>query len=387
MLKIAMIAGEASGDKLGAAMIDGFDALLDQPADFIGVGGPLMIERGMDSLFDMSELSVMGIVEILKQYGHLKRRLNQCADYILAQKPDVLITIDAPEFSLRLAEIIKSKSDIPTVHYVAPTVWAWRPKRAEKMAKYIDHVLALFPFEPPYMHEAEMSCDFVGHPVTHEPLASDQDIADFRSYYDLGDTPVALVLPGSRTSEVKRLLPVFRKAMVQTCQSHRDLQWVLPTTAHVAGLVHEMTARWEQKPIVIDPRDVDADFARRMKRAAFRTADIALAASGTVSLELAANSTPMVIAYNMGWLSRQIIGRMLLTDTVTLVNLVSGDRSVPEFIGQNCRPDYIADALSKVLQKSTDQDIAMDKTMQALGRDGIDPGQRAAKSVLDFLGP
>jgi lipid-A-disaccharide synthase len=148
-----------------------------------------------------------------------------------------------------------------------------------------------------------------------------------------------------------------------------------------------MTARWEQKPIVIDPRDVDVDFARRMKRAAFRTADIALAASGTVSLELAANSTPMVIAYNMGWLSRQIIGRMLLTDTVTLVNLVSGDRSVPEFIGQNCRPHYIADALSKVLQKSANQDIAMDKTMQALGRDGIDPGQRAAKSVLGFLGP
>src|SRR6056300_1939410 len=252
-MKIALIAGEASGDKLGVALIDGFDAILEQPADFIGVAGPRMMARGMESLFAMQELSVMGIVEILKQYPRLKRRLNETADYIIAQNPDVLITNDAPEFSLRLAKIIHAKSDIPTVHYVAPTVWAWRPKRADKMAQFIDHVLALFPFEPPLMQGAGMSCDFVGHPVTHEPLASDQDIADFRSYYDLGDTPVALVLPGSRTSEVKRLLPVFRKAMVQTCQSHRDLQWVLPTTAHVAGLVHEMTARWGQKPIVIDP--------------------------------------------------------------------------------------------------------------------------------------
>ena len=131
-MKIALIAGEASGDKLGAALIDGFDAILEQPADFIGVAGPRMMARGMDSLFAMQELSVMGIVEILKQYPRLKRRLNETADYIIAQNPDVLITIDAPEFSLRLANIIHAKSDIPTVHYVAPTVWAWRPKRAER---------------------------------------------------------------------------------------------------------------------------------------------------------------------------------------------------------------------------------------------------------------
>ena len=147
-MKIALIVGEASGDKLGASLIDGFDAILEQPADFIGVAGPRMLARGMENLFPMQELSVMGIVEILKQYPRLKRRLNETAEYIIAQNPDVLITIDAPEFSLRLAKIIHAKTDIPIVHYVAPTVWAWRPKRADKMARFIDHVLALFPFEP-----------------------------------------------------------------------------------------------------------------------------------------------------------------------------------------------------------------------------------------------
>jgi lipid-A-disaccharide synthase len=168
-MKIALIVGEASGDKLGASLIDGFDAILEQPADFIGVVGPRMLARGMDSLFPMQELSVMGIVEILKQYPRLKRRLNETAEYIIAQNPDVLITIDAPEFSLRLAKIIHAKTDIPTVHYVAPTVWAWRPKRADKMARFIDHVLALFPFEPALMRHAGMSSDFVGPPCCNRP--------------------------------------------------------------------------------------------------------------------------------------------------------------------------------------------------------------------------
>lgn len=186
-MKIALIVGEASGDKLGAALIDGFDALLDTPADFIGVAGPMMQARGMDSLFPMQELSVMGIFEILKQYSHLKRRLNQTADHIIAEQPDVLITIDAPEFSLRLAKIVHAKTNIPTVHYVAPTVWAWRPKRADKMAQFIDHVLALLPFEPELMRQAGMSCDFVGHPVVTDQLATDEEAAEFRNRRGIGD--------------------------------------------------------------------------------------------------------------------------------------------------------------------------------------------------------
>jgi len=384
-MKIALIAGESSGDKLGAALIDGLDAILEQPADFIGVAGPRMITRGMDSLFAMQELSVMGIVEILKQYPRLKRRLDETADYIIAQNPDVLITIDAPEFSLRLAKIIHSKSDIPTVHYVAPTVWAWRPKRADKMAHFIDHVLALFPFEPPLMQRAGMSCDFVGHPVVTDPIATNEEVAAFRDDFGIGDAPLVLILPGSRNNEVSKLMAPFGETLALTRQTMPDLQCVLPAAPHVVGAVQEAVQNWPIRPIVLDHRELGETTYEVAKRAAFRAADVALAASGTVSLELAANDTPMVIAYDMGWLSRQIIGRMLITDTVTLVNLVTDTRVIPEFIGKNCRADLIAPALLESLIAPQGQLRALRDTMDKLGRGATSPGTQAAGSVIRFL--
>ena len=384
-MKIALIAGESSGDKLGAALIDGLDAILEQPADFIGVAGPRMITRGMDSLFAMQELSVMGIVEILKQYPRLKRRLDETADYIIAQNPDVLITIDAPEFSLRLAKIIHSKSDIPTVHYVAPTVWAWRPKRADKMAHFIDHVLALFPFEPPLMQRAGMSCDFVGHPVVTDPIATNEEVAAFRDDFGIGDAPLVLILPGSRNNEISKLMAPFGETLALARQTMPDLQCVLPAAPHVVGAVQEAVQNWPIRPIVLDHRELGEATYEVAKRAAFRAADVALAASGTVSLELAANDTPMVIAYDMGWLSRQIIGRMLITDTVTLVNLVTDTRVIPEFIGKNCRADLIAPALLESLIAPQGQLRALRDTMDKLGRGAPSPGTQAAGSVIRFL--
>ncbi|NDH74229.1 MAG: lipid-A-disaccharide synthase [Rhodobacteraceae bacterium] len=384
-MKIALIAGESSGDKLGAALIDGLDAILEQPADFIGVAGPHMITRGMDSLFAMQELSVMGIVEILKQYPRLKWRLNETADYIIAQNPDVLITIDAPEFSLRLAKIIHSKSDIPTVHYVAPTVWAWRPKRADKMAHFIDHVLALFPFEPPLMQRAGMSCDFVGHPVVTDPIATNEEVAAFRDDFGIGDAPLVLILPGSRNNEISKLMAPFGETLALARQTMPDLQCVLPAAPHVVGAVQEAVQNWPIRPIVLDHRELGETTYEVAKRAAFRAADVALAASGTVSLELAANDTPMVIAYDMGWLSRQIIGRMLITDTVTLVNLVTDTRVIPEFIGKNCRADLIAPALLESLIAPQGQLRALRDTMDKLGRGAPSPGTQAAGSVIRFL--
>jgi lipid-A-disaccharide synthase len=385
MLKIAIVAGEDSGDKLGAALIDGFDAILGEPAEFIGIAGPLMMDRGMDSLFDMSELSVMGISEILGQYLHLRKRLNQTIDFVLSQKPDVLITIDAPEFSLRLAKAIKAKSNIPTVHYVAPTVWAWRPKRAAKMARFVDHVLALFPFEPPLMTKEGMSCDFVGHPVTQESIATDAEARYFRQALKVQDAPIALCLPGSRMSEIRRMGPVFAQTIQRVKEVRPDIQWVLPAASHVAGAVRQMIDTWPVKPILLDPREMDPERAAAVKRAAFRAADVALATSGTVSLELAANDTPMVIAYDMNWLSRFIIGRLLLVDTVTLINIVTNTRFVPEFIGAHCKAEQIAPAVLSLLGNSHNQHIAMETTMRSLGRGAEMPGIRAAKSVMRFL--
>jgi len=384
-MKIFIIAGEASGDKLGAAMMKGFEHLASYDNEFIGVGGPLMEEMGLKSLFPMEEISLMGISEILSQYRHLQQRIRQTASAILDEKPDVLITIDLPEFSFRVADRVKQASDIPTVHYVAPTVWAWRPGRARKIAKYIDHVLALFPFEPPLMQDAGMSCDFVGHPVVQDLIATPQEVAEFKSHFGLGSGPILVCLPGSRRSEIKRLTPIFQNGLEKLKAGYPDMNIVLPAAPSVTELVQSEVRQWTHKPIVLDSREFTMDQAGKFKRAAFKAADVALAASGTVSLELAINQTPMVIAYDMNWISRQIIGRMLQVDSVNLVNLVSDTRTVPEYIGKACQPDAIASALRNVLENPTSQIEAMKATVDRLKAPLSTPEVYVAKSVLDFL--
>lgn len=380
-LRIFILAGEPSGDKLGGALMAGLKALAPDGVSFEGVGGPQMAAQGLTSRFDYSELSVMGLAEILPKYRHLKRRIRETAQAVLQMQPDLMITIDAPDFSLRVAALVKAQSDLRTVHYVAPTVWAWRPKRAAKMARYIDHVLALFPFEPPLMRAAGMDCDFVGHPVVAEPVASEAEAQAFRDKTGIGAAPMLLVLPGSRQGEVARLSDRFGAAIGLLLRERPDLRVVVPAAASVASLVRAQAAAWPGAPLVLEPGETDPD----TKRAAFRAADVALAASGTVSLELAAAQTPMVIAYDMSWLSRQIISRMLLVDTVTLVNLVSETRAVPEFIGAACEPGPIAQALGQVLRDAHDQRRAMALTLERLGQGGDPPGVRAACAVLDRL--
>lgn len=396
-MKVFIIAGEASGDKLGTEMMKGLQHLAGDKVQFAGVGGAGMIGQGLASLFPMDQISIMGIGEILSQYQALKRYIQQTVEAVLQFQPDVLITIDLPEFNLRVARQVKARSSIRTVHYVAPTVWAWRPKRAAKMAPYIDQVLALFPFEPPYMRAAGMQCEFVGHPVVTDPQATPCEVAAFRKAHDIDGAPLLLVLPGSRRSEVLRLLPVFGATVTALVQQHPALRVVVPTVSAVAGQVQSAVAGWPGQPIVLAPQtqtraQTQTQAAQALhsghsdKRAAFAAADVALAASGTVSLELAAAATPMVIAYDMAWLSRQIIGRMLRVDTVTLVNLVSETRVVPEFIGANCRPDKIVPALAALLSHPEAQHNAMQSTMTKLGQGGTNPGIRAAQATLSGLG-
>ncbi len=370
-LKLFLIAGEPSGDRLGAALMAGLQEL--GPVEFAGIGGQLMQARGLESLFPMEELSVMGIAEVLPKYVHLKRRIRETAQAVLASGAEALVTIDSPDFCLRVAKIVKAaQPGFRTIHYVAPSVWAWRPGRAAKMAKVIDHVLALLPFEPPYMTAVGMSCDFVGHPVVAEPLASPAERAAFT-----GKGPLLLALPGSRKGEVTRLAPVFGEVVARLKARHPDLRVALPTVRGVAGLVAELTAGWQVQPqIIADPA---------AKRGAFAAAEVALAASGTVSLELAANACPMVIAYDMHPLTLWLMRRAALVDTVTLVNLVGDTRVVPEFIGPDCRADRIAPALEAVLADPTAQRAAMRLTMERLGHGGEAPGLRAARSVLAAL--
>lgn len=383
-LRVFILAGEPSGDRLGGALMAGL-RMLHPDVSFEGVGGEHMAAQGLNSRFAMQELSVMGIAEVLPKYRHLKRRIRETADAVIAMQPDVLITIDSPDFCLRVASLVKQDRDIRTVHYVAPSVWAWRPGRAAKMAKCIDHVLALLPFEPPYMQAVGMDCDFVGHPVVAEPQATAQEIKDLRHSLGLGDAPVLLALPGSRRSEVSRLAPVFGEALRRFAEGHPQYRVVLPCAAPVAELVRSHLSEFPKGTLVLDPKEHDAESFAALKRAAFAASDLALAASGTVSLELAAAQTPMVIAYRFQWLSWQIMKRMALIDTVTLVNLVSDTRVVPECLGPDCTAESIAAKLEGVANAPDQQRAAMEMTMQRLGRDGEAPGLRAAKAVLARL--
>ncbi|WP_417272413.1 lipid-A-disaccharide synthase [Celeribacter halophilus] len=378
-LKVFVIAGEPSGDRLGGAVMAGLSALADD-VEFRGVGGTAMAEAGLVSQFPMSELSLMGIAEILPKYFHLKRRIREVAEAILDWQPDVVVTIDSPDFCLRVADLVKARSDIRICHYVAPTVWAWRPGRAGKLAKRVDQLLALFPFEPPYFEKEGLRCDFVGHPVATEELASDQEVADFRARHGIGTEPLVLILPGSRKSEVWMLAMLFAEAMGHFSLHHPKARYVLPMAQNVENVVRRVVkSDWPVQPILIEASD------KAEKAAAFRAADVALAASGTVSLELAANDTPMVIAYRMNRLTEMIIKRKLLIDTVTLVNLVSETRVVPEFLGTDCIPQKIAASLSHVLNTGDDQRAAMKLTMERLGRGQEDPGLRAARAILDGI--
>ena len=379
-MKLFLIAGEPSGDRLGAALMAGLKSLAPE-VEFAGIGGPLMQEQGLKSLFPIDELSVMGIAEVLPKYRALKRRIAQTAAAALAYVPAAMITIDSPDFCLRVAKIVKSaRPSLRTIHYVAPSVWAWRPGRAAKMARVIDHVMALLPFEPPYMTAAGMTCDFVGHPVVSEPVATKAQAAAFRQSQNIApDVPLIAVLPGSRKGEITRLAPRFGEVVAQVIAKHPTARIVIQTVQSQQALVRDLTQSWPGHPVYLTaPSPME-------RAAAFTAADVALAASGTVSLELAAQSCPMVIAYDLNRLTYWLMRKMALIDTVTLVNLVTETRTVPEFLGERCRADLITPAVLGLLKDGGDQLLAMRQSMKLLGQGDEAPGLRAAKSVLSVL--
>ena len=373
-MKLFLVAGEPSGDRLGAALIDGLRQVVPGVV-FRGVGGDAMARSGLTSIFPMERLSIMGIAEIVPRLPKLFRLRDRTAAAAVDWNADALVTIDSPDFGLRLAGKVRSAAPrMPTIHYVAPSVWAWRAGRAARMARVIDHVLALLPFEPPYMEAAGMSCDFVGHPVVAAPRAGVREVAAFKAAYG---GRIALILPGSRRGEIARMSPVFGAALRRL---PRDVRVVVPTLSHLTEQVTEATRCWPVRPVIVSH---EAD-----RMAAFAAADAALAASGTVSLDLAANDVPMVVAYDMAWLSRIVVTQLLRVDTVTLVNLVTGVRAVPEFLGDACRAEPVGDAFADLLnsvEARERQRAVLRDAMARLGAGGPSPGLRAARSVVAKL--
>ncbi len=373
---IFVLAGEPSGDVLGGRLM----AALKQASggvEFIGIGGPEMQAQGLQSQFPMSELSVMGIVEILPHVRRLFARMREAAAAIDAARPDAVVTIDAPAFAHGVAKRIRDRS-IPRIHYVAPQLWAWRPWRVHKFKRHFHHLLGLLPFEPAWFARHGVSCRFVGHPVIESDLAEAGKTA-FRKRHGIApDAPVVCVLLGSRAGEVTRLAAPFRDTLARLRAAHPGLVAVLPTVPNVAQSVRDLSADWPLRAIVV------ADSAE--KTSALRACDTGLAASGTATLELALAGVPFVVAYRVAALTSLIGKPLIRVKYVNLINLILDREVVPEFLQGNCRAENLAPALSRLFgPDGARQTEAAQPALAQLGMGGPPPSVRAAEAVLDII--
>ncbi|MCF8467955.1 MAG: lipid-A-disaccharide synthase [Sneathiella sp.] len=377
-LKIFILAGEASGDALAAKLMKGIKVKALN-AEFHGVGGPLMMAEGLVSLFPMEELSVMGVFEVLPKLPKLLKRINETAAEVKQLRPDVFITVDAPDFSFRVAKKLEGTNYLK-VHYVAPSVWAWRPGRAKKIAALYDHLLTLLPFEPPYFEKEGLPASFVGHSVI-ETWADKGDGAAFRTRHAISpDDRLLMLLPGSRRSEVTRHLPVFETAIASLRAEIGDFRMIIPVIGRSGDLVRETVKKWAWSPLIIDGEAEKFD--------AMAAADVALAASGTVALELALARLPTVIAYKMNALTAMIARRFVKLEHVNLVNILLKREVVPEYILENCTADNLSRAVAELFrseEKRQQQIVSYDQAMVLLGLGGAAPGARAAEIILKLI--
>jgi len=378
---IAIVTGEPSGDLLGARLMAALTRATDGRARFIGVGGESMAEQGLDSLVDLSELAVMGFLEVIPRAPRILRRVREVADTLAHARPDVLVTVDSWGFTGRLNRAMAARrADLPRVHYVAPMVWAWKEKRAERVAQAVDHLLCLLPNEPPFFERHGLPCTHVGHPVV-EGGAGQGDGAAFRAAHDIpAGAPVLAVLPGSRRTEVGRLLPVFGEAVARLSRTLPELHVVVPTVANVAEDVTTAVQGW--------PVPVTVVRGERNRYDAFAAADAAMAASGTVSLEMALAGVPHLIAYKVSAVTAWIFRRLSKVRYVNLVNITLGREAVPEVLQEACTADRLAAEARALLGdetvRSRQRAAFRDAVAELAGGDGL-PSDRAARIVLDHL--
>ncbi len=373
---IFLVAGEPSGDVLGARLMAAIKRVSGGAVRFAGVGGERMTAEGLESLFPMSEISVMGYLEVLPKIPLLLARIRDTAEVAHLLRPDVVVTIDSPDFTLRVAERL-ARLDVPRVHYVAPQVWAHRPGRAPKIAAVLDHLLALFPFEPPYFERVGLACSFVGHPIVEEG-ADRGDGADFRARHGIAaEKPIVACLPGSRASEVSRLLPVFGETLAKLSQG-LDFAVALPSVPAVADAVGRAVADWPFETIVTTERHEKYD--------AFAASRAALAASGTVVLELALAGVPTVVAYRANPVTAWFARRTITVPHVSLVNLILEREVMPEFLQERCRADLLCEALSGLISneeaRTKQIDAEREVALLLAGTGAGTPSERAAAIVL-----
>ena len=372
---VFLVAGEPSGDALGAALMRDLVAETGGAVAFAGVGGPEMEAEGLTSLFPMADLSVMGLFEVLPRLARVLRRLRQTTRSVLELRPSVLVTIDSQAFSYHLARRLRP-APCPVVHYVAPTVWAWRPSRAEKVAAVTDRVLLLFPFERPFWDRVGHDTVHVGHPLAS---ANAEDLCRSSPRHAAG--PLVAVLPGSRKAEVRRHLPIFREVVARLCRDWPAMTLVIPTVGNVAGEVRRSTRTW---PWPLTVRETDSDG----RREAMAAADAALAVSGTVALELAACGTPHVIAYRANPLTAAVLRRLITVKYASLVNLTAGEEVNPEYIQERCRAGPIYSGMRRILsdpEVAAKQKCSMKEVMKTLAHPDGPSSRVAAKCILEVI--
>lgn len=378
---VYLIAGEPSGDMLGARLMR---ALKERDAEikFAGIGGENMEKEGINSLFDISDLAVMGLVEVIPSIPKVLRHIKETVDDIILKKPDVVITIDSWSFSARVHKALRKKQvKVLQMHYVAPQVWAWKKGRAKSMYKYIDHLLTLFPNEPAYFTPYHLKADFVGHPAIESSMIT-ADSGEFITKYNIKkDKRIVLILPGSRHNEVKNLLPTFLETVQELKQKHDDLYFVLPTVKTVEKRVRNIIKEAKADILVIN--------TQQDRYAAAKAACAAIAASGTVALELAIINVPHLVAYKVPSLTAWLVKCITNIKYVNLTNLLLDKPIVPELLQKECNKNRLLDTVEALLNPETElyktEREGFEKLRRTLGVGKTYPSQKAAEIIIEAI--
>lgn len=380
-LSLMLVCGEPSGDQLGGQLMAALKVVAGDSVAFSGVGGRAMAAQGLKTLFPLDDTAVMGLREVVPKIPVILRRVREASDFAEATRPDAVVLIDSPDFTHRIARRLKRRDpSIRTIDYVAPQVWASRRYRARDMKRNFDLVLALLPFEPPFFEKYGLKTIFVGHPVIERAKFMTGG-PELRARLGIAaDAPLLCVLPGSRTSEIRFILPAFKAAVAEIARRVPGLVTIMPTVPHVATKVREAATDW---PAPVHVVENEAD-----KFAAFKAANAALAASGTVTTELALARTPMVTAYIVGGLTYALARWLFKLPHFTLVNLLLERRAVPEFLQGEATAKALADAVVPLLtdrQAAARQIADLDEASKRLGEGGEAPSLRAAHAIVDFV--
>jgi lipid-A-disaccharide synthase len=377
---IFVAAGEPSGDALGARIMQALKEETGGTVRFAGTGGPLMQEQGLKSLIDIREVAYVGLAEVLPHIPRVLQIIRQVAKAAKEAKPDLFVSIDAPGYGLRVAKALKDEP-FKRVHCVAPSVWAWKPWRAKQMARYLDHVLTLLPFEPPYFTRHGLAATFFGHPSVEAASLASPDPAGLRKRLGIApDAPLAILMPGSRRSEITRLVPVLIETMKLLKQRLPDVEAIIPTVPSVSELLKEKLSGW---PIPVHVVMGEAD-----RRSAYAAGRIAIAKSGTVGLELAIAGLPAVIIYKVDNISAAIFRRMVRVKWSSVASLVLNRLVQPELLQENCTPEKIMAALEPLLHDSPERRRLIEDGREAalkLGMGEYRPSQRAARLLLSLI--